>query len=88
MLVKVLPNVLTGLYNNNSEVINEAKLPEDICPDVINFVPNQRTIAIPIEAIKYIKGDIQPERFIRCIETLNDSLISCSNFPDCLSCKE
>ena len=35
ILVKVLPNVFTGLYNSNNEVTNDAKLPAVISPELI-----------------------------------------------------
>ena len=68
------------------------------CSDVINTVAAKSADitfldlgqscygTIPKDAIKYIKGDIQPERFIKCIETLNEFFISFSKIFSCLFC--
>ena len=70
IFVKVLPKVLTGLYKSNSEVTNDANEPAVIWPELIKYVPTPSTVAIPQDAIKYIKGDIQPERLYNDIPTL------------------
>ena len=67
MPVNVFPNVFTGLYKSNNEVTKDAKEPAVICPELIKYVPTPSTVAMPQDAIKYIKGDIQPARFSKDI---------------------
>ena len=70
MPVSVPPKDFTGLYKSSNEVTKDAKLPAVISPDIIRLLPQFITIAIPIEHIKYIIGDIQPTRFVKEIAKL------------------
>ena len=72
ILVRVPPKVFIGLYNNKSDVTNDAKSPDVIVPLLISCVPTAKTIAIPTEAIEYISGDIHAERFTNDIAISND----------------
>ena len=49
-------------------------------------MPYPKTIAIPIDAIKYIIGDIQPARLYNDILILKDSQVFSLKYSFCLSC--
>ena len=83
IFVNVFPNVFTGLYNNNRDVTNDAKPPAVICPELIKYVPTPSTVAIPKEAIKYIKGDIHPALLYKDMFTLKESQVCLIKYSFC-----